>query len=268
MKAFVRRPAVCWLPGRRSPLKQGDSQVWLQFLGSGDAFGSGGRFNMCMLVESESVRFLLDCGASSLIAMKHFKVSPNSIDTILITHCHGTTLVGYHFLFSTHILKTSVSTNYCRAPGLHQGLFEAMEVLFPGSSDTTLKFDLRILELEPRVQALVNHLVVTPYVVHHATRLACFALRVEVDGHILTYSGDAEWSAELAEAAYEADLFVCEAYFYEKEVKSHLNFKTLEKHLPKIRPKRLILTHMSNDMLGICKQISYEAAEDGKIVEF
>ena len=243
--------------------------MWLQFLGSGDAFGSGGRFNMCMLVESEARRFLLDCGASSLIAMKHFKVLPNSIDTILITHCHGDHFGGLpFFILDAQFSKRRSPLTIAGPPGLHQRLFEAMEVLFPGSSDTTLKFDLRILELEPRVQALVNHLVVTPYVVHHATRLACFALRVEVDGHILTYSGDAEWSAELAEAAYEADLFVCEAYFYEKEVKSHLNFKTLEKHLPKIRPKRLILTHMSDDMLGICKQISYEAAEDGKIVEF
>ena len=61
----------------------------LQFLGSGDAFGSGGRFNMCMLVEYEPKRFLIECGASSLIAMKRFQVSPDSIDTILITHLHA-----------------------------------------------------------------------------------------------------------------------------------------------------------------------------------
>jgi hypothetical protein len=44
----------------------------LQFLGSGDALGSGGRFNTCILVESETGAFLIDCGASSLIAMRRF----------------------------------------------------------------------------------------------------------------------------------------------------------------------------------------------------
>ena len=36
----------------------------LQFLGCGDAFGSGGRFNTCFLVRATSTSFLTDCGAS------------------------------------------------------------------------------------------------------------------------------------------------------------------------------------------------------------
>ena len=41
----------------------------------------------------------------------------------------------------------------------------------------------------------------------------------------------------------------------------------LERHLPQIRPKRLILTHMSNDMLARRAELPYETAEDGMIVE-
>jgi hypothetical protein len=37
----------------------------VQFLGSGDAFGSGGRSNTCFLVESRAGAFLIDCGAST-----------------------------------------------------------------------------------------------------------------------------------------------------------------------------------------------------------
>ena len=36
----------------------------LTFLGSGDAFGSGGRFNTCFYVEADGTNFLIDCGAS------------------------------------------------------------------------------------------------------------------------------------------------------------------------------------------------------------
>ena len=40
----------------------------------------------------------------------------------------------------------------------------------------------------------------------------------------------------------------------------------LEKHLDQIRPKRLVLTHMSNDMLARRAEVPYETAEDGLIV--
>jgi ribonuclease BN (tRNA processing enzyme) len=243
----------------------------LQFLGSGDAFGSGGRFNMCMLVESESTRFLMECGASSLIAMKRFHVSPNSIDTILITHLHADHFGGLpFFILDAQFSKRLSPLTVAGPPGLRRRLIEAMDIFFPESSKITQKFDLRILELQPRVQTILNGFAVTPYVVSlkHVANSPSFALRAEMDGRILTYSGDADWCAELAEAAREADLFVCEAYFYEKEIKYHLNLKTLEKHLHEIRPKRLILTHMSNDMLGRIDAISYETAEDGKVVDF
>ncbi|MGO9122458.1 MAG: MBL fold metallo-hydrolase [Desulfomonilaceae bacterium] len=243
----------------------------LQFLGSGDAFGSGGRFNMCILVESEATRFLVDCGASSLIAMKRLGVSPNSIDTILITHLHADHFGGLpFFILNEQFSKRRSPLTIAGPPGLSRRLPEAMDVFFPESSKITQKFDVRILELKPGAQTLVNDLFVTPYVVSskHVADGPSFALRVEVDGRIFTYSGDADWCAELAAAAHEADLFVCEAYFYEKEIKYHINLKTLEKHLPEIRPKRLILTHMSDDMLDRSNSIIYEMAEDGKVVDF
>jgi ribonuclease BN (tRNA processing enzyme) len=243
--------------------------VRIKFLGSGDAFGSGGRFNTCMLVESTASRFLLDCGASSLIAMKRFGVLPDSIDTILITHLHADHFGGLpFFILAAQFSKRTLPLTVAGPPGLRERLPEAMEVFFPGSSKIAQKFDVRIVELQARERTTVNHLKVTPYAVNHGGSSQSFALRVETDGAIITYSGDGEWSDELADAPREADLFVCEAYFYEKEVRYHLNLKTLEKHLSEIRPKRLILTHMSDDMLMRGDTIGYETAEDGKVVEF
>jgi phosphoribosyl 1,2-cyclic phosphodiesterase len=50
-------------------------------------------------------------------------------------------------------------------------------------------------------------------------------------------------------------------------VKNHLSLKTLEAHLPAIHPKRLVLTHMSDDMLERRDTLDYTAASDGLIVE-
>ena len=47
-----------------------------------------------------------------------------------------------------------------------------------------------------------------------------------------------------------ADLFIAEAYYRNKKMKFHLDFETLIAHLDDIRPKRLVLTHMSDNMLA------------------
>jgi ribonuclease BN (tRNA processing enzyme) len=39
--------------------------ILIKFLGSGDAFGSGGRLQTCILIESAESKFLLDCGAAA-----------------------------------------------------------------------------------------------------------------------------------------------------------------------------------------------------------
>jgi ribonuclease BN (tRNA processing enzyme) len=67
----------------------------LRVLGCGDAFGSGGRFHTCFHV---SASVLLDCGASSLIAVRRFGVDPNSVQTVLISHLHGDHFGGLLFL--------------------------------------------------------------------------------------------------------------------------------------------------------------------------
>jgi hypothetical protein len=38
-------------------------------------------------------------------------------------------------------------------------------------------------------------------------------------------------------------------------------------HLDELQPKRLIVTHMSEDMLARLEEIPCECAEDGKLIE-
>jgi ribonuclease BN (tRNA processing enzyme) len=239
--------------------------VRLQFLGSGDAFGSGGRFNACFHVTAASTTFLIDCGASSMIAMHRFGVDPNGVETVFVSHLHGDHFGGLPFmiLYGQFNRRTGPLT-VVGPPGLRQRLHDAMEVLFPGSSAVERKFAVDIVELVPERKATINGVAVTPYVVNHYCGAVPFALRLEVDGKILAYSGDTEWAETLVAAGRDADLFICEAYFYDRKVKYHLDFCTLRDRLPDIRPRRLILTHMSADMLARLSEVETEYAEDGK----
>ena len=84
---------------------------------------------------------------------------------------------------------------------------------------------------------------------------------------MIAYSADTQWTDALVPLARGADLFIAEAYTYDKVVKNHLSLATLEAHLADIAPKRLILTHMSDDMLGRLDTLAYTAASDGMVVE-
>lgn len=241
----------------------------LVFLGSGDAFGSGGRFNTGMLLQTSARRCLIDCGPSSLIAMKRTNIDPQSIESILISHLHGDHFGGLpFFILDAQFAKRSAPLTIAGPPGLRERLTAAMEVFFPGSSKTAQKFELHLMELEPGKRSDVAGLVVTPHLVSHACGAPPFALRIEADDRVVAYSGDTEWIEALVDAARGADLFICEAYSFDRRIKFHMDLASLERGLDAIHPKRLVLTHMGPDMLAHAGKVRHEIAEDGKTVEF
>jgi len=246
---------------------QGLSMSWVEvkFLGSGDAFASGGRFQTCFYVSSEKTRFLIDCGASSLIAMKRFGVDPPKIDIILLSHLHGDHFGGIpFFILDAQFRRRTQPLIVAGPPGLKSRVHEAMEVLFPGSSRVQQKFAIEFIELNDKNKTTIGSLAVTPYGVIHPSGNQAYALRIECDGKIIGYSGDTEWTEELLEVGRGADLFICEAYFFEKKIKYHLDYKTMADHLNQIECHRIILTHMSEDMLQGLQGLDIEWAEDGK----
>ena len=54
-----------------------------------------------------------------------------------------------------------------------------------------------------------------------------FALRVEAEGKTIACTGDTEWTDTLIDAGKDADLFIADAYYYEKKVPLHLNLATI-----------------------------------------
>src|SRR5215213_3235843 len=241
----------------------------LQFVGCGDALGSGGRFNTCFQVTGASVNFLVDCGASSLPALKRLGIAREAVDLVLITHFHGDHFGGLPFLLLDAQFTRRTRPLVIAGPeGIETRLANLMEALFERSSETKQRFDLSVVALEPEQSRTFGKVKVTPYpVVHGESGGPFLAYRIEAEGRVIAYSADTEWTETLIPAARGADLFIAEAYYYDKIVKNHLSLKTLEAHLTEIKPKRLILTHMSDDMLGRLGSLPYTTANDGLIVE-
>jgi ribonuclease BN (tRNA processing enzyme) len=239
--------------------------IRIRFLGTGDNFGSGGRFQSCIVVDTGRSSYCIDCGASSLIAMKRAGISSASIDAIVISHLHADHFGGIPFLIldGQLISHREVPLIIAGPPGIRQRVLEALEVFYPGSAGIERKFSIEYRELPEDAITSVGDLAVRPVRVIHGSGAPAYALRLECAGKVIAYSGDTEWTDALKGIADGADLFVCECYFFEKQMKNHLNYRTLMAHRAELRCKRLLITHMSEDVLNRLGEVELETAYDG-----
>ena len=242
--------------------------VTVHFVGSGDAFGSGGRFQTCIYVRTdgpEAAHLLIDCGASSLVAMRRFGVDPSLIDTILLTHLHGDHFGGLPFFLMEAQCGSGRTQPLVVAgpPGLEARIFAVMEALFPGATENEQKFPLKFVELQEGTAARIEPLAVTPYAVVHPSGAPSYALRVAMGDKILAYSGDTSWTGTLIPAAKGADLFVCDCHSFDGDPWYHIDYQTLMKYREELGCRRLVLTHMSEEMLEKIEDLEVEGAEDG-----
>ncbi len=240
-------------------------EVRVRFLGTGDNFGSGGRLQACIHVEAGKTRFLIDCGASSLIAMKRAGIRTDEIDAILISHLHGDHFGGIPFflLDAQLISRREAPLVVAGPPGIEQRVREAMEVFYSGSSRVERKFSVDYRELAEGETAAIGELTVLPARAIHGSGAPSYALRIGCAGRTIGYSGDSEWTEGLKTVADGADLFVCESYYFEKAMKNHLSYRTLMAHRTELGCRRLILTHMGEDLLARLGEVELETAADG-----
>jgi len=187
----------------------------------------------------------------------------------MLTHLHGDHFGGIPFfvLDAQLMSKRSRPLVIVGPPGTQSRVVAAMDIFFPGSSQIQQQFALEIREFALDQPHTLGGVIVTPYRVQHPAGDPSLALRMECNGKTITYTGDTEWTETLIPAAKGADLLIAEAYFFEKKVKFHLDFQTLMAHLDELQPKRLIVAHMSEDMLARLGEIPCECAEDGKLIE-
>lgn len=242
--------------------------VTVRFVGSGDSFGSGGRFQTCIVVDGPRSRFAIDFGTSSLIALAQQAIEHNSLDAILLTHLHGDHCGGVPFLLIDAMLaaKRTRALTIAGPRDLRRRMDQIREALFPGSHVMTPKFPLTWVEMAPGTPHTILDLVVTAEPARHTAETNPTALRVEVGGKIIAYTGDTEWTDDVARIAQGADLFIAECYFYDKPVKWHLNYPTLAAQRGALGAKRVILTHMSKEMLAHANAVPEDCAYDGLVV--
>ncbi len=246
-------------------------RVAVTFAGSGDAFGSGGRYQACIhLGMPGQPPVLLDCGATSLSALKACGLNPGEIGTVFISHLHGDHFGGLPFLIlDGQFSRRASPLTVAGPPGTAGRLRQAMETSFPGSSGARRGFGVEVIELAPGSAAAVNGIEVNSWEVDHPSGAPPLALRLSVGSTTIAYTGDTAWTENLAAAADDADLLIAEAYYYDKAIPYHLRYTDLVTHRASLASRRIVLTHMSAGMLARAGegQLAFETARDGLVIQ-
>ncbi len=246
----------------------------LTIVGSGDAFGSGGRGNTCFWLETAKATLLIDCGASALPALKGLHLDPNRVEGIILSHLHGDHFGGLPFLLlDAQFLSRREAPLLIAGPlGTRERVDAALEVFFPKSTGSKWRFPWQVEEIAVGAETeVLGHRLVTAEVIHKSGAPST-ALRVSDGVKTFAYSGDSEWTDALLPIARDADLFICECYAYEgTKISGHMSWEIIRAKRAALAPRRLMVTHMNPTVLARFDEIRGEGvlvAEDGMALEF
>ncbi len=121
------------------------------------------------------------------------------------------------------------------------------------------KFELLYREISPGATMEVADLTIDSVEARHTRETNPIAVRIQAGEVRIAYTGDGELTDELSQLVNGVDLLVAESYFYDKAVPWHLNYPDIEK----LDAKRIVLTHMSRNMLEQVDRVPEECARDG-----
>jgi ribonuclease BN (tRNA processing enzyme) len=244
----------------------------LTIVGCGDAFGSGGRFNTCFWLETAKATLLVDCGASSLVALKARGLDHGKVDGIILSHLHGDHFGALPFLLldAQHLTRRERPLLIAGPPGSRARIEAATENFFPRALSNKWRFPFEIVEIEPgKPTEVLGHTVSTTEVVHQSGAPST-AVRIGDGQRLFAYSGDTEWTDALIGVADSADLFIVECYGYAGALRGHLSWELLKPRLGDLRAKKIMLTHMNPSMLAKVEEARAAGlliAEDGLVLE-
>lgn len=248
----------------------------LTVIGSGDAFGSGGRLQTCFHVATGDTEFLIDCGATATIGFNGLGLDSNRVATIFITHLHGDHFAGlvWWMLHAEHVARRSAPLLVVGPPGIAERYEQAAQALFPSNGPRQFRFPLEFREISAGKTLTVGEVAVTAFAVSHPSGAPSHALRFAAGGKVVAFSGDTEWVETLIDAAAGADLYITECFAWDAPTPYHMSWcggeNGLEKQLARITARRILLTHMSAPMLAEAHDVACDrvtVSEDGMVLQ-
>ncbi len=216
---------------------------------------------------------MIDCGATTLVGLERLHVTFDSVPHIVISHLHGDHFGGliWCLMHAALVSRRQTPLDIYGPPGLEARVALVMEAFYPGIATKLSGLIVRYHTIEAGKPINIGGATMTAFAVEHPSGAPSFGLRFEANGKVLAYSGDSQWTETLIDIGLHADLYLIECYKFAGTPMMHLSWTQIAHSLNRFNARRVLLTHMSNEMLRHRKEVvdpRVTFAEDGAVYEF
>ncbi len=239
-------------------------------LGSGDAFGSGGRNFSAFLLTRGDRHVMVDCGPSALPAFKGTGGDLNQLEGILVSHCHGDHFGGIpYFFIDFQFASARTEPIFVLGPeGLQSRCEALLRATYPDVLQThPWRFPVSYGELWPGACHGEGDLQVEAFQMEHGSRVPALGYRIRWGEAVVGYTGDTRWNPRIPELARGCDLLLCECFFFHQNQHAHLRYQDLLDHRSEISARRVVLFHLGPEMLQELSRVEMEVAADGMVID-
>jgi len=126
--------------------------IRVKILGSNSAAPAHRRHHTSQLVNVEGHYYLIDCGEATQLQMARFKIRPQKINHIFISHLHGDHYLGLIGLLSTmHLQGRQASLNLFGPKGLSDIITLQLK-----HSETVFNYDLNFFAIDTTVNKVIH----------------------------------------------------------------------------------------------------------------
>jgi ribonuclease BN (tRNA processing enzyme) len=243
--------------------------IRLAFLGTGDAFSAGGRHMAAYLLQHSEGSLLIDCGPTILASLNRHGLSAEPVDAVLISHFHGDHLAGLPFLFLhyMYIEPRSRPLKIVGPPEVENRVMTIFRSMYADTAGEPFPFALEFIEVKPQEQIVLNGVKVDAFHALHQENPPSLGFKISAGDRKIVYTGDCGWTEELFGHTQNADLFLCECSFFETRYETHLDYPRIAENAGRFGAKRIVLTHLGQEVLSRQAEVALEMASDGLVID-
>ncbi len=204
------------------------------------------------LLEYGDYRILLDCGSGVLSELQNH-IQPEELDAVVLSHYHPDHVADVGVLQHALLIQQLLSGKKKTVPIYGHSLDEFE------FNKLTYKEITKGIAYSPDQPIQIGPFTFRFMQTKHP--VTCYAMRIEVDGHVLVYTGDSAYMEELVDFSKNATILLCESNFYSNMNGAQAGHMTAHEAgviANKANVQLLILTHLPH--YGEHQQLVKEAS--------
>jgi ribonuclease BN (tRNA processing enzyme) len=217
-------------------------------------------------VQAGNTTALVDCGPCILPALHRSRIPPEDIDFILVTHLHGDHVGGVPMLLLDYQYRSRrkrplvvIGSALCAAR-----IETLTEAMFSEVTKERRRFPVTYKTIRPGRSISIRGMRIHAYRMKHIDRELCLGYRIEHRRKILALTGDTTWCDSIPAMSQGADLLVSECTGFDQRSSVHLSYTQLREHHAEIDARRIVLTHVGDDLLKNRAKVRHHIARDGE----